>query len=405
VTKRRKNKRATKVTIEPKRRGLTPEQMQETVDTLAECGTVVGAAAVLKMPRGTFENRLRTARAAGYVPKVTQIIRERQGGNPTVEQFTAPEGYLVKGTSTLLDEFGNARAQWIKTAIDHDKFRAMVEAACRAAAHKITPVLPIEEPAVVNEDLVTLYTMTDCHVGMLAWGREAGEPWDLAIAEVVLSNTLIASIDAAPASATGIVNQLGDFLHFDSMTPITPTSGHILDADSRYQKVVEVAVRILRRVIEHALKKHREVRVYMHEGNHDMTGSVWLRVLFSALYENNPRVVVERSPLPYVAYQHGKTLIGFHHGHLAKNANLPLLFAARFPTLWGATTKRYIHVGHRHSVDEKEHPGVKVIQHPTLAAADAYAARGGWLSERQATQITYHRERGEYSRSIFLPEE
>jgi len=281
----------------------------------------------------------------------------------------------------------------------------MVEAACRAAAERISPVDTIPAPNITAKNLCTVYTLTDCHVGMLAWGRETGEPWDLEIAERVLVDTMISMMDAAPASDLGVINQLGDFLHFDSLKPLTPEHGHILDADSRYQKIVEVAVRILRRVVDRALAKHQRVQVYMHEGNHDPAGSVWLRVLFSALYANNPRVTVDRSPLPYVALQHGQTMICFHHGHMTKNGNLPLLFAARFPEIWGATRKRYIHVGHRHHVEEKEHPGVKIIQHPTLAAADAYAARGGWLSERQATFMTYHVESGEVARGIFLPPE
>lgn len=386
-------------------KSLTGEQMQEAVDAVAKYGNLTAAARALNIPPSTFANRIRGARAAGYISKVSQIIREGQGDNPTVEQFPASEGYLVKGTSTLLDADGNAKMQWVKTTIDHDKFRAMVEAACRVAAEKIVPASEIPEPGATDRDLLTLYTLTDCHVGMLAWGREAGEPWDLDIAERVLSGTFAKMVLSAPPSRVGIVNQLGDFLHFDSMLPVTPTSHHILDVDSRYQKVVEVAVRILRGVVELALLKHDTVLVYMHEGNHDMTGSVWLRVLFAALYANNPRVVVEKSPLPYVAYQHGKTLIGFHHGHLAKKNNLPMIFAARFPEMWGATRKRYIHVGHMHHVDEKEHPGVKVIQHPTLAAADAYAARGGWISERQAAAITYSAEHGEVARAIFLPAE
>jgi hypothetical protein len=442
VATKRKSKTKAKKAGNP---GLSVALMQAAIDAVVEHGTVVGAAAAMKLPRGTLEGRLRAARLADLKP-TPEVIRARaERVQELAKQFTPvarpspgfeiksiatevdvngktqgqwigerlegrvtqniPDGHLVKGLSTLVDESGRTRAQWIKTSIDQDKFRAMTEAACRAAAEKIPRVARIAGPKVSEEDLATLYTLTDSHVGMLAWGRETGEPWDLTIAENVLTDAMIRMIDAAPASAVGIVNQLGDFLHFDSMMPVTPTSGHILDADSRYQKVVEVAVRILRKVVEYALKKHREVRVYMHEGNHDMTGSIWLRVLFSALYENNPRVIVERSPQPYVTFQWGKTLLGFHHGHLAKKTSLPLLFAAKFSKQWGETTKRYIHVGHQHHVDEKEHPGVKVIQHPTLAAADAYSARGGWFSERQAAQITYHKERGEYSRSIFLPEE
>jgi hypothetical protein len=384
------------------RNGKTPKGVTRWACYSKTKGYCYSTTSPIEQPVDGFEVRKVSTQLTADGDTKSQWVQERPAASVTE---TVPSGHIVKGLSTLVDETGRTRAQWVKTAIDKDKFRAMVDAACRAAAANVAPIAAVSSPRFVDADLASLYTLTDCHVGMLAWGREAGEPWDLDIAEHVLSQTLIAAIDAAPASRVGLVNQLGDFLHFDSMMPVTPTSKHVLDADSRYQKMVEVAVRILRRVVEHALRKHQEVRVLMHEGNHDPAGSVWLRVLFAALYEGNPRVTVESSPLPYVVYRLGKTLLGFHHGHLAKKDSLPLLFAARFAREWGETTKRYIHVGHYHSVDEKEHPGAKVIQHPTLAAADAYAARGGWLSERQATQITYHREYGEYSRSIFLPQE
>jgi biotin operon repressor len=369
----------------------------ELITALKENGWNQRAAArSLKMNRSSVTERVQKMRKKGIeIPALT----------PCREQAPAPEGYLVKGTSTLLDSQGNTVVQWIKTRVDDDKFRAMVEAACRAAAGSVPPIGVIPLPRATAAHLCNLYTITDVHVGMLAWGKESGEPWDLLIAERCLTETFIAMMDAAPNAVQGVVNQLGDFLHFDSLKPLTPEHGHLLDADSRYQKIVEVAVRILIRLVNHALTKHERVQVYMHEGNHDPAGSVWLRVLFAQLYADNPRVTVGDSPLPYVAYQWGKTMLCFHHGHMAKNNSLPLLFAARFPQMWGETTKRYIHVGHRHHVDEKEHPGIKVIQHSTIAAADAYAARGGWLSERQATFMTYHLESGEIARGIFIPQE
>lgn len=373
---------------------LTVEQLQEAVDLVAEHGHCGAAARATGIPSETLRSRWNRAQAAGMTPK-----------NPTHPIHDPAGGYLVKGTSTLVGADGATKLQWIKTQIDHDKFRAMVEAACKAAAEDVRPYARTKAPKNTREQLATLYTLTDCHVGMLAWGKETGEPWDLEIAERTLTGVMLDMMEAAPPSEVGIVNQLGDFLHFDSLKPLTPEHGHILDADSRYQKIVAVAVRILRRVVDGALAKHKRVQIYMHEGNHDPAGSVWLRVLFSALYEKNPRVTVEQSPLPYVAYQHGKTMLCFHHGHMAKNNSLPLLFAAKFPQMWGATAKRYIHTGHRHHVEEKEHPGVKLVQHPTIAAADAYAARGGWLSERQATSMTYHKEAGEVARGIFLPPE
>jgi hypothetical protein len=126
--------------------------------------------------------------------------------------------------------------------------------------------------------------------------------------------------------------------------------------------------------------------------------------MFAALYENEPRLTVNDSELPFYTFQHGKTMLAFHHGHQVKNEALPGLFAAQFPDMWGATRKRYCHVGHRHHVDEKELSGMKVVQHSTLSARDAYAARGGWVSDREATAITYHDAFGQVGRSTVSPE-
>jgi hypothetical protein len=188
------------------------------------------------------------------------------------------------------------------------------------------------------------------------------------------------------------------------MSAVTPTSGHVLDADGRFSKIIQVSVRILRRLVDFCLARHEKVIVLMAEGNHDMVSSIWLRIMFKSLYENEPRVEVIDSELPFYVYQHGRTMIGFHHGHLSKNNSLPLLFAAQFAPIWGSSIKRYIHTGHRHHVEAKEHNGVTVIQHPTLAARDAYAARGGWIAERQVSGITYHRDYGQVAKNTVTPE-
>jgi hypothetical protein len=41
-----------------------------------------------------------------------------------------------------------------------------------------------------------------------------------------------------------------------------------------------------------------------------------------------------------------------------------------------------------------------VEQHRTLAASDAYASRGGWMSGRDAQVITYHATHGEVGRIV-----
>jgi hypothetical protein len=294
-------------------------------------------------------------------------------------------GYRMGKVTVQRNAVGGVERTWERQSPD----QALAEQAMRAAVDALSADLPRLEPApgpaLSNPDLATLYTLTDSHVGMLAWHREGGADWDLSIAERTLVGCFEAMVTAAPPSELGIVNQLGDFLHFDGLQALTPSSGHILDADSRFEKMVETAIRILRRVIDMALAKHAQVKVVIAEGNHDMASSVWMRKLFAALYEKEPRLTVIDCALPYYAIEHGKTMLCFHHGHLKKNDQLPLLFAAQFPEAWGRTVKRYCHTGHRHHVEEREHSGMVVVQHPTLAARDAYAARGGWYGTRRTS--------------------
>jgi hypothetical protein len=126
--------------------------------------------------------------------------------------------------------------------------------------------------------------------------------------------------------------------------------------------------------------------------------------MFAALYENEPRVTVDDSELPYYVYQHGETMLGFHHGHIKKPDQLPGMFAAQFAKTWGQTTRRYVHCGHRHHSYENEKDGMVITQHPTLAGRDAYAARSGWHSERRARCITYHKSFGRVASNDVTPE-
>jgi hypothetical protein len=375
--------------------GYKPGILQRAVDAVATHGSISAAGRALGLPHPTFAGQYKAAILKGLEPQVQALL---------AGDHAAPgEGYKLKGTSTLYGEDGKAKIQWVKTDAKIEELQRMQKAAFGALCADLKPISLVAAPRSVSADLLTLYTMTDCHVGMLAWDKETGADWDLQIAENVLADTLIRMIDAAPDSEVGLLNQLGDFLHFDSMVPMTPTHHHVLDADSRAQKMVQIAVRILRRVIEHMLKKHKKVVIEMKEGNHDPMASIWLRVMFAHLYEKNPRVYVNQSPNPYTVYEHGQTLLGFYHGHLAKLTSLGELFSAQFREQWGRCPFVYIHTGHKHHVKEEERSGCKIIQHPTLAAPDAYAARGGWLSKRQATSMTYSKIKGEVSRGIFIP--
>lgn len=364
---------------------LSDEMAFGAVRAVREYGTVTEAAKALGLSRSTMQDRYKAG-----VQRTAQVGVE------------AP--YIVRGTSTYFDRDGNATAQWVKTSVDDSKRQEMFAAAAEAMAQSLPRVKAINPPSDTNKALCNLYILTDSHVGMLAWHKEGGADWDLSIAEQTLTGCFMRMVDQAPKAADALICQLGDWMHYDSLLPVTPGHGHVLDADGRFSKMIGVAVRILRRVIDYALTKHDRVHIVLAEGNHDEAGSVWLRVMFAALYENEPRVIVNDSELPYYVHRHGETMLAFHHGHKRKNDQLPILFASQFPGIWGATSKRYCHTGHRHHEETKEHSGMKVTQHPTLAARDAYAARGGWISERQASAITYHDRFGRVGEVVVTPE-
>ena len=309
-----------------------------------------------------------------------------------------PDGYLMKGASTLYREDGSIAAQWIKSTLDDVRREAMMREAVAAFGTKIPRERPRPAPARTVADLCNVYVLTDFHLGMLAWGEETGADWDTDIAEAMLVDWFAAAIAQAPAAELAVFGQLGDFLHWDGMDAVTPASKHLLDADTRFQKLVRVAIRAIRRVIGMLLAKHQRVHVLMAEGNHDPASSIWLREWLAASFENEPRVTVDTSPDPYYCVEWGSTALFFHHGHKRKPKDIDTVFAAKFREVFGRTQHAYAHMGHLHHIDVKETNLMVVEQHRTLAAPDAYAARGGWMSGRDATVVTYSKQHGEVSR-------
>lgn len=390
--KRKRNKGRGKVDAAAAKRIWAGKSSAEVVAAFFAGGSYEAAADILGMTEVAVARRIQRLRKAGAV---------------VTPQGHVPESpYVVKGVSTLRDAEGEVKLQWEKSSLDFDKARLINEAALAAAKAELPKLAPAAYagPSRSRRELATVYTITDAHVGMYAAEPETGAPWDLAVAERTIANAFADLIDRSPPARTGIVSQLGDFLHFDGLAPVTPTSGHLLDAAGRYPEVVRMAVRILRRAVDRALERHRRVVLVISEGNHDLASSVWLREIFATLYDAEPRIEVVRGDRPWSAYRHGRTMLGWHHGHAVKPRDLPALFADAHAEIWGATRYRYFHCGHRHHVDEKEYRGAIVVQHPALAGADAHAARGGYSSRPRATAITYHAEVGEVCRTITAPE-
>jgi hypothetical protein len=375
-------------------RYCTPRQKQ-ILEAIERLGSARAAATELGMNIGgaseTYLAVKRKAAKFGYSPE---------------HDFTrpVPDGYVAKGVSTYYNAEGKPAGQWVKASLSHEALVDAMREAVEGFKDEIPPVVSIVAPAASEEHLCNLYTFTDYHLGMLAWHQEGGSDWNISIAERTIIAALQQMIEQSPKAHTAVINIQGDFLHTDGKTPVTPASKHVLDADSRFPKIRKSAIRVIRSLVTMSLLRHQEVHLIIAEGNHDEEASGWLADLFSVHYEEEPRVTVNDSVLPFYVFEWGSTMLGIHHGHKVKNESLPLLFAAQFPQQWGRTTRREIHCGHRHHRDEKEYNGVTVVQHPTLAARDAYAARGGWIADRAAWAITYHKKYGAVGRVMITTE-
>jgi hypothetical protein len=365
------------------------DRQTELIQAVNEYGGFRAAARALNLHHTTvidsFRAVKRKAATSGYAPD-NDMVR------------VVPEPFIVRGVSTYYNAEGKASGQWVKSRIEDTKLQEMMRQAIDAMKEDIPRLTALPAPPLSNDNLLNCYVITDYHLGMLSWDEETGENWDVAIAEQLVIKWFEQAIAQSPNADTAVFAQLSDFLHFDGMDAVTPASKHLLDVDTRFAKLVRSAIRVLRTIIDMLLAKHQKLHIIMADANHDPVSQIWLREWFSVLYENEPRVTVDKSPNPYNAYEFGNVALFFHHGHKRKVANVSEVFAGQFREMFGRTKHAYAHMGHMHHLDIKENNLMIVEQHRTLAPGDAYSARGGWLSGRDAKVISYDRRYGEVSR-------
>jgi hypothetical protein len=329
----------------------------------------------------------------------------RQGWSPEHDMTKeVPDGFHLKGTSTLYDENGVAKLQWVKTSIDHERQQELIAEGLKAMASELPKVEPREFYKSTDANLLAVYPIGDAHIGMYANKAESGQDWDLKSIERIQCAAMASLVESAPPTKQALIINCGDWFHADNAAGVTSRSHHSLDMSGRYFEMIHVGIKVMRQCIESALLKHETVKVFNVTGNHDDLGSCWLAVALSHTYENEPRVIIETSPAPFLYHEHGKVLIGAHHGHSCKAERLPGVMAADQAPAWGRTVYRYWYLGHVHHQSVKEYAGVTVESFNTLAAKDAYSAWGGYRAQQNMKCIVLHAEYGEVGRYTVNPD-
>ena len=200
--------------------------------------------------------------------KVEQRIANyrRKGLLPLPSGNSVATGQVLKSTSTLYDESGKVKLQWLKSDVPREQFLDAFKSAIEDLTQALPALPAIQAPPAGLDELATIYISNDVHLGLLGYGKESGADYNLEIATTQLRSAYDYLFACSPASKVGIVVDLGDLMEADNQKNTTPKSGNVLSVDSRYPKVLRAAYEALIYAVEKALQKHEIVYFYNIEG-------------------------------------------------------------------------------------------------------------------------------------------
>lgn len=313
-------------------------------------------------------------------------------------QALQKNGHEIKGISTLYDSEGNVKLTWVKTNKEADNTKRLLQAFADGLKDDIPKAIPTLKPDQTKENLLALYVLSDAHIGMRS------DEWNLEIAERIVKGFIDNAVKQAPDAHTGVFCFQGDIGHWDSMLPVTPASKHVLDADCNSRDMVRLISRLIRYAVSKMMVKHDKVHIIYCAGNHDEFTATVMSEWLDIHYSDEPRVTVDTDNTLYHAYEWGMTSLFFHHGHKRNITQVSNVFAGMFREIFGRTKYSYGHIGHFHHTAKSENQLMQVEIHPTLAGKDDYALNGGYLSQRGAHTIIYHKHHGEVGRITIRPE-
>ena len=341
-------------------------------------------------------------------PKLSSIRNRianyrRRGLLPLPSGNSIAVGEILKGTSTLYDDTGNIKQQWVKSDVPKEQHLEAIKEAIKEMTSSIQPLPLIQPPPLpTNKDLATIYISNDIHFGALMWDKESGEDWNLEKASETLKAAYDHLFSCSPDSKVGIVCDLGDLLEVDNDKNMTPKSGNILSTDSRFPKILRAAYEALIYAVNKALKKHEIVYFYNIVGNHDLNAGIAIREVIRMHFLDNPRVIVDDTPTPIKYHHHDQVLLQFAHGDGLKMKDAGEVMASDNEALFSSTKYRFAHFGHTHKDAVFDGRLCRAESHRNLAPLNAWAHHAGYRrSPGTMKSITYHSKKGEISRNLF----
>lgn len=363
------------------------EYQKQVVEAYLKCGSYHGAAKLL----GKDPSNLRKL--------VKQL--EGQGDVPWRSKAPNPNHLAIKSSTVQFDADGNVVKEWRRQHPNIELMQDVVDGLCEQVKGK-AKVSKTKKSRKTGEDVLFEIDLFDAHVGMYADEIETLDSdynCDIAAQRMIEATQALAGRANNPSKCVLVFG--GDMLHVDDRSNRTPSSGHALDADSRYHRIVSYVIAACRECVEIAATIAPEIEIVVLEGNHSSHSELWLARVLEAYYSDCSNVEIKTNPNPRKHLIWGDNLLLWAHGDKIAAQKWALIIAAEFAKEWGATKYRHLKCGHVHHkksiapvvIDEQS--GLVVEYLEALCATDAWHSGAGFIgSQKGASAFEYHKTEG-----------
>ena len=324
-------------------------------------------------------------------------------------QVQLPEGFVSHFATLQVNADGDVERMWprIKKEVEDQTAYIIkgIETFYETYKNNLIKVEADFGNEELNNDVIPWVQIGDGHIGMLAHARETGQNFDIKIGERELCKGIDLLLDQVGKHERGVINDLGDFTHYENLKAVTEAGGNPLDYDTRFPKMIDSYLRIMHFIIDKALTKFKHVDIIVNQGNHSRTNDYWmarhLRLYYDAVAPG--RVTVLNNDSVFIPYRMGNTFVMIHHSDKCKPKDLMHVMTTDFRKHYGETENHYIDIGHiHHNMVLKEHPGIVLESFNNLANNDKWHHEAGYRSRQSITCVFRSKEYGDVGR-IVLP--
>lgn len=398
------------------------EDLKKVVDAVRRHGSQRAAMDELKMTKSTVGYQMKLAARRGFCldepPAImpgfeARSVKTTTDGDGNVTSQTVvqghesgprfsemPPGMFIERMTVNRDGDQNVRQDWLKLKANAAETMEVFDAIKTAFKEHVPVGKIIRAPAACLDHMLSVYPIVDIHLGMLSDGKETGQANDLDKGTARLFEGVDDLVDRAPRSKHALIINPGDFFHANDQRNVTPKSGHQLDVDSRFPKVLIAGVKTLIRIIERAAQKHEFIEYKGLKGNHDPESAIALTVALAMYFANNKRVKIDIEGRDFDWYWRlfGKCYIGATHGHNVKPDMMYRAMTERNPDYWAASTHRWFIYGHIHHDTAKRIGSVKVESFTQPVPGDSHSHQSFPGGAKEMVSIALHADGYEHGR-------